>query len=78
MTLDLTIEYLVKVIEDNVVDSLLNHSQIPLIVSLPSPLRERSRPATYILSSVTKTRSYWKLYDLTPSSTPSTMVKESS
>jgi hypothetical protein len=69
--------YSVKVIEDDVVDSLPSCSQILLIVSSSSLLMGRSRPVVHIFSSTTKTRSNRKLYDLTPSSTLSTVVKVS-
>jgi hypothetical protein len=76
-TANLTMDYSVKVIEDDVVDSLPSCSQILLIVSSSSLLMGRSRPVVHIFSSTTKTRSNRKLYDLTPSSTLSTVVKVS-
>ena len=75
---NLTMDYLVKVIEERVFDNLSSRSQIPLIVSSPYPLKGRSRLAKSILNLATEIRSYQKLYDLMPFSTPSTTLKVSS
>jgi hypothetical protein len=60
-TTNSTMDYLVKVIEDGVVDSSPSRSQIPLTVNSPSPLRGTSRHAVRIISLATKSRSYRKL-----------------
>jgi hypothetical protein len=60
-------DYSTKVIEDSVVDSPPSRGQIPHVVSLPSPLRVKTKIAAWILGCVTESRSFQKLYD-SPSS----------
>jgi hypothetical protein len=75
LTANSTMDYSTKVIEDGVVDSPPSCSHVLLMVSLPSPLRGKTRPIVRIMSSAANSRSFQKLCDATFSSIPRALVK---
>jgi hypothetical protein len=68
-------DYLTKLIEDGVVDSLPNHNAFFVTMSSPSPLRIKMRTTTHILGSNGGSRSFCKFYDIPSSSISCAMVK---
>jgi hypothetical protein len=69
-------DYLTKLIKDDVVDSLPNCNHIPHVVSPPSLIKVKSKAAARILSSIVDSRSFQKLYDSPSASIPKVLVKE--
>ena len=75
MTANLAMDYLAKLIEDVVVDSLPTHGAHFVTVSFLSPLKVRIRTMACILGSNANSRSFCKLYDTPSSSIPYVVVK---
>jgi hypothetical protein len=70
-----TMDYLTKVIEDSVVNSLHSRGHVPLMVNSLLPLRVKTGAVVWILNSMVDSRSLKKFYNSPSSSIPKALVK---